>query len=146
MLLDKFPKDWRPTLNTAGCYLVCGNEFLMLQRVAHKSQPFLWQLPGGKLDKGENEVEGIFREVFEETGLEIPKEKFKFLKTVSARYEGEYDFHYHMFKVDFSEKPEIKISPNEHQAYEWFTVEKALSYPLLKDQDGAILSVKDLIF
>jgi 8-oxo-dGTP pyrophosphatase MutT (NUDIX family) len=98
------------------------------------------------MEKGESELDAVQREVFEETGLQIPKEKFVFLKTVFGRYPGEYDFYYHMFKVELKEKPEIKISPNEHQAYEWFTIKKALSYPLLKDQDGAILSVEDVLF
>lgn len=142
---DKLPKDWDQTLTSVGCYLMVGNEFLMLKRSSHKSQPNLWQLPGGKVDKGESELEGIVREVFEETGIQIPKEQFIYLDTVYARYEGEYDFTYHMYKVILSKKPEIILSANEHGQCDWFTIEKSLTYPLLKDQDGAIQIVKNLL-
>ncbi len=147
MILDKnsLPKNWNQTLNTVGCYLVCKDKFLMLQRVEHKSQPNLWQLPGGKIDKNETPLQAIQREVHEETGLYFPQEKFMFLDTVYARYEGEYDFTYHMFKVVLSEKPEVILSPNEHQKYNWVTSEESLLLPLLKDQGGAIMKVLHLL-
>lgn len=142
---DNLPTDWNQTLNTVGCYLVYKDKFLMLQRVEHKSQPNLWQLPGGKIDKNETPLQAIQREVREETGFSFPKEKFIFLDTVYARYEGEYDFLYHMFKVVLLEKPEILLSTNEHQKYNWVTSEESLLLPLLKDQGGAIKKVLHLL-
>ena len=49
-------------------YLVCGDEFLLLKRT---SEPLIWGPPGGRLCKEEDPTDGLKREVFEETGLEI---------------------------------------------------------------------------
>ena len=48
------------------------DEFVAVHR---KENPFLVCLPGGKLDEGENVLQAVIREVFEETGLRIKPEQ-----------------------------------------------------------------------
>lgn len=48
-----------------------------------------YQFPGGHLEKDENEIDGLIREVKEETGIEINKEEIKpfmMLKHLSKNY------------------------------------------------------------
>jgi 8-oxo-dGTP diphosphatase len=44
---------------------------LVTQRSSSMSQPMLWEFPGGKLEKGESEEEGLKREIKEELNLHI---------------------------------------------------------------------------
>ena len=49
-----------------------GERILLLQRAAtSKHDPGLWELPGGKMDYGEQLPEALAREVTEETGLTV---------------------------------------------------------------------------
>jgi 8-oxo-dGTP pyrophosphatase MutT (NUDIX family) len=49
-------------------YLLHFDNFLLLKRV---QEPIIWCPPGGKILKDEDPVQGLRREVIEETGLEI---------------------------------------------------------------------------
>ncbi|MBN2364610.1 MAG: NUDIX domain-containing protein [Calditrichaeota bacterium] len=49
-------------------YILKGDVFLLLKRV---SEPRIWTPPGGRLEKDENPLEGLKREVLEETSLSI---------------------------------------------------------------------------
>ena len=46
-------------------------KLLIIKRAAFDSSPNLWEIPGGRLELGESLVEGVSREVQEETGLTI---------------------------------------------------------------------------
>ena len=52
------------------CFIKRGNDILMLNR---KSAPEMgvWNGVGGKLEPGEPPLEGVLREVYEETGIEL---------------------------------------------------------------------------
>lgn len=52
--------------------IVEGDKFLVVKRAADDvHNPGLWEFPGGKIDAGETVEEGLVREVYEETGLEV---------------------------------------------------------------------------
>lgn len=49
-----------------------GGEVLIVKRAdASPHAPGMWELPGGRLDLGEDPTEGLVREVIEETGLSV---------------------------------------------------------------------------
>ncbi len=49
-------------------YLFKEERFLLLKR---KQAPRIWTPPGGKLKTNEDPIQGLIREIFEETGLDI---------------------------------------------------------------------------
>jgi 8-oxo-dGTP diphosphatase len=48
-----------------------GHCLLLKRSLSSKGNPGKWDLPGGKIDAGENLEQGLLREVAEETGLKI---------------------------------------------------------------------------
>jgi len=58
-------------ITTYGCILNELGKLLIIKRAAFDSSPNLWEIPGGRLELGESLVEGVSREVQEETGLTI---------------------------------------------------------------------------
>ena len=54
-----------------------------------------WSLPGGVLETGEKLVEGIRREVAEETGLDVePYEMFEIFERIIPDAQGKPEYHY----------------------------------------------------
>jgi len=87
------------------------NEFLMLQF----NEPVnTWHFAGGRLDEGEEAIEGLIREVKEEVNLEIYDLKPIFTKIFTE--EKKYGV---FFIAKVKEPYEVKIS-DEHQNFKWF--------------------------
>ena len=56
----------------AKSFVVKDNRLLVLKRRLNDVQkPGIWEIPGGRLTPGENPVEGLKREIKEETGIDI---------------------------------------------------------------------------
>ncbi|XP_065226432.1 8-oxo-dGDP phosphatase NUDT18 isoform X2 [Planococcus citri] len=70
------PSDYTPITKSTVTYIVLAilinedDEFLMMQE-AKSSCAGQWYLPAGRIEPGENILEGVKREVLEETGLEM---------------------------------------------------------------------------
>jgi 8-oxo-dGTP diphosphatase len=60
---------------TASALCVDNRRVLLARRAAAPFQGF-WDVPGGFLEEGEDPLEGVCRELKEETGLEIEPERF----------------------------------------------------------------------
>jgi len=78
-----------------------------------------WTLPGGKLEFKESLEDGMFREVFEETGIKINKDK---LKLVSVSNDIVPDAHFVTLGFlceDFSGEAAVK-EPDEITEWQWF--------------------------
>jgi 8-oxo-dGTP diphosphatase len=60
---------------TAGA-LCIDNGRVLLARRAHPPFEGFWDIPGGFLDEGEDPLDGLRRELKEETGLEVEPERF----------------------------------------------------------------------
>lgn len=103
-------------------------------------RPLQWDLPGGLLDPGESFVEGVTREIKEETGVEINEPKLVFSKTqVREWLEAAGVTHTNncvfLFYVARAKTDQVSLS-YEHSEYKWFTLEEALDefeYPLHKE-------------
>lgn len=105
----------------------------MLQR---KDDPDFWQSVTGTIDSGETPLEAAYREVFEETGLQISAEKQP-LVDCNTQIEFEIFPHFrykyapnithcveHWFLLPLESEQEPILS--EHLAYRWASVEEAV--------------------
>ncbi|OTA62035.1 hypothetical protein K449DRAFT_382731 [Hypoxylon sp. EC38] len=100
-------------------------KLLLVQRAAHDSLPSLWEIPGGACDfEDESLLHAVARELWEESGL-----RAKYIVTLVG--EGMVFFikgNRRMCKYSFLTEVEgynVKLDPNEHQAYLWVTEEEA---------------------
>jgi len=71
---------------TAGALCV-DNGRVLLARRAHPPFEGFWDIPGGFLDEGEDPLDGLRRELREETGLEVEPQRF--LGLWMDRYESD---------------------------------------------------------
>ncbi|MBL7206221.1 MAG: NUDIX domain-containing protein [Candidatus Aenigmarchaeota archaeon] len=81
-----------------------------------------WTMPGGKLDFGEGLINGVCREVSEETSLELDKEK---IKLFSIGNEIVHDAHFitlGFLSKDFQGEAEI-MEPDEITEWRWFPLD-----------------------
>jgi 8-oxo-dGTP diphosphatase len=102
-----------------------------------------WGLPGGYLDYDETATEAVYREVWEELGLDIPAlvKKFRFEGNLEHPYEVysqprrrqnvtlKYPLMFHLEEADLPPlKPQVCMG--EVVEAQWFEVETALAMPL----------------
>lgn len=67
---DKAP--YAPTFVTCDCLVVKSGHVLLIKRKAAPGKG-LWAIPGGFLNQGERIIDGIFRELKEETVIDVPQ-------------------------------------------------------------------------
>ena len=72
---------------TAGALCEDGEGRVLLARRAHEPFKGRWDIPGGFLEEGEHPLDGLRRELREETGLEV--EPLEFLAAWMDRYGGD---------------------------------------------------------
>ncbi len=93
-----------------------------------------WDLTKGHIEKGENEIDTVKREVEEETGLK----DIKFLKGFKEwikyffKWEGKNIMKFVTFYLAETETKNIKIS-EEHIDYKWLAYEEALKQLTFKN-------------
>ncbi|MBU0636391.1 NUDIX domain-containing protein [Candidatus Micrarchaeota archaeon] len=80
-----------------------------------KQKPGIWELPGGRLEPGENPINGVQREIKEETGLEI-----NVLEPISVRHFKRVDKQTVTLLIFLCELKSgtIQLS-NEHDSHNW---------------------------
>ena len=100
----------------AKSFIVKDNNLLIIKRrLSDVQKPSIWEIPGGRLELGEDPFEGLKRETKEETGLDI-----EVLNPLSVRYFTR-DDNQRITMIIFYCKPltsEVKLS-DEHTDFEW---------------------------
>jgi 8-oxo-dGTP pyrophosphatase MutT (NUDIX family) len=125
MIFTKKPENFDKKIDVVGCYVEVGGEILLLHRRPEKANGNKWGVPAGKVDKDETIQDTALREIFEETGVALRLEDLEHVESVFVR-DGNFDLEWHAFRVRFSEKPEVKIEPKEHQNFTWISPGKAI--------------------
>jgi 8-oxo-dGTP diphosphatase len=138
MVLKEKPLNFIPAFQAVGCYCENGDTILLLHRQDHKPQGNTWNIPGGKIDKGETPLEAIIREVQEESGIMLKPSEVQPLNSYYIRY-SDCDYLYHTFKAKVDNKAEVLIQPKEAKAFKWVTVKEALKLNLIEDEDYCMI-------
>ena len=112
----------KPLMSTASmCILYDANKGILLEKRSDNGQ---WCVPGGGLELGENQDEGLFREVKEETNLDIVD---PVLYTVRANVHMVYpnsDEVYYTDIVYLVTKYSGELKPDKESVrLEWFNIE-----------------------
>lgn len=97
------------------------NEILISQRSKNKSvYPLKWECNGGAIRKGEDEITGLIREIYEELGILLDKENAIYLKTVKK--EKQFKVIY-LFNMDI-EIDDIKFVDSEAIEAKWVSIQE----------------------
>lgn len=137
-MISKTPiENFNKKFDVVSVFIGHDNDILLLHRQDHKSQGNTWGAPAGKVDEGEDLAEALVREVEEETGIKIEKEKMKYFEGYFVRYPG-YDFTYHVYHVNLTDRPHVVLGENEHKGHVWIKSKEALNLNLIQDEDSCI--------
>jgi len=123
----KFNKNFFKPYALIGVKALVLNEgrLLLLRRSPEVTRPGEWNLPGGKLEIGEQPIDGIKREVKEETGLEVDRAKLLDVRS----YVEDYGFVLVVFYAVVAGQTEVVLDwENDH--YEWFLPEEIEKLPV----------------
>ncbi|KAI1001774.1 hypothetical protein K3495_g6427 [Podosphaera aphanis] len=99
---------------------------LIVQRAASDSYPGCWEIPGGSCEATDPTIlDGLAREVFEETGLQITairqvmdRDGRMILSRLGKRILKL------EFEIEVQSTDTVKLDPSDHQAYMWSTEEE----------------------
>lgn len=110
--------------------LIEDSRALIIQRNAlERAYPNKWELPGGKLESGEDYLAGLVREFLEEARLDVSPlrllRKYKFTHPyIGVPVPKE---------VHLVERKSGDVSLSEHTKHAWVTVEEAAGYDLVEN-------------
>ncbi|MDE1828057.1 MAG: NUDIX domain-containing protein [Candidatus Micrarchaeota archaeon] len=112
----------------ASSIAVCGiisrdEKFLLIKRAPEKHRGGHWEIPGGKVEKGESLNAALAREVREETNLRL-KEVKSYVGHVDYSPNPRRKVRLFMFDIT-ADDSEVCPNPTEHTEYMWATVEEA---------------------
>ena len=110
--------------NAAGAFVMKGKKFLILQRSKKEtSKHGLWELPGGKVEKGETPRQAAVIEAKEEAGLDI-----KLKANLGPHHDDKKKKTYHAYIATPKKGQKVKLS-EEHSDYKWVTPEEVMAMP-----------------
>jgi len=115
-----------------------GNKFLIIKRSLNEiAFPGKWSFPGGKLERGENIMETLKREVKEEAGLDIEENHKVFLKDFTfIRPDGK-NVVGMCFEVK-SKHENVTIPTKEFDEYKWVTPEEFKEYDYIEGMEEEV--------
>lgn len=103
-------------------FIVKDNKLLILKRTKEEVQkPNIWEIPGGRLELGEDPFQGLKREVKEEAGIDI-----EILRPLSVRHFTRDDGQVITMIIFLCKVfDENIILSKEHCEFEWINIESA---------------------
>ena len=136
----------RPKIVLTNRSIVLNNkgQILLIQRAKGDTwRSGFWELPGGKLDEGQDVSHALEREVFEETGLLVnPISRTAYIES-SIISQGKYAGMPYIVIIGISlvEAGKIKLS-EEHQNFTWIALSEASKYKLTEETNKSLVVLK----
>ncbi|GAC1386693.1 MAG: hypothetical protein NVS1B7_3560 [Candidatus Saccharimonadales bacterium] len=132
-----------PNITVGRLFVLQESGLLIIQRAAHsRSNPLMWEPPGGKIEEEETIASGAVREVWEETGLHVqavPNVTYQHEYRIGddgSRYAG------HRYTATFGIARvlagELILNRKEHTTALWVTPEAAFDYNLTRSSNLAL--------
>jgi 8-oxo-dGTP diphosphatase len=134
MVFESIPEGFNPVFHLVTCYIEHGGKFLAVQRNNDKREGGKWGVPGGKVEQDETEAEALARELDEEIALKVLPDKLRYLKKVFVRF-PDVDFEATMFSLKLDVPHDVILGTDEHQAYQWVTLDEALKMDLIRHNE-----------
>jgi 8-oxo-dGTP diphosphatase len=105
-------------------FIVRDKKLLLLQRRGNDvHKPGAWDIPGGRLELGENPMDGLKREVLEETGFHV-EQKLPLQVQHFTRDDGQNITMLIFLCVTHETEPKLS---EEHQSYKWVDTDVVLT-------------------
>ena len=82
-----------------------------------------WTMPGGKLHFGESFEDAAYREVLEETGVKINKEKLRLVSVTNDKVEDAHFVTISFLCEKFEGEPKV-MEPDEIVEWKWFALDE----------------------
>lgn len=99
-------------------------QILISQRSESKEKaPLKWECNGGALLSGENVIDGLVREIYEELGISLQKDKAIFLKTAKDNHRFK---EIYLFEIDIK-IDELKFADGEVIAAKWVNIDEFIN-------------------
>jgi 8-oxo-dGTP diphosphatase len=117
--------------------------FLPKRSDIKKFLPGIYELPGGHIDFGEDIVEGLKREMREEFGMDIAVGDPFYVYTYENLVKGSHSVEIIFFACFIDPIEKIKLNPEDHSNYGWFSEKEALEYRSPIVEDKAFLRFRD---
>lgn len=112
---EAFSKDKIDKIVVGAVIVFDFNEILLIRRIANDFMGGLVELPSGKVDNQENLLQALYREVLEETNLEIAYVD-DFIGSFDYKSSSGKKTRQLNFKVR-TKNTEVKLNKNEHDKY-----------------------------
>lgn len=116
---------------TCGFFIVNDEEKILIVHPTNSSDS-IWSIPKGRLDAGETELEAAYREVREETNIDLTAYKGNVIKLGKRKYKhGKKTLSAFTFEYDGKFKEELKCESMvrgkfpEVDKYQWVSFQKA---------------------
>ena len=106
-----------------GCWLFNSTGQVLLGKRKSKHGTGTWAPPGGHLEFGETPQQCASRELFEETGIVIPENKFRITAVTNDIFTDKHYITVHCRIDNISALPEIK-EPEKCECWKWFDLDK----------------------
>jgi len=100
--------------------IVCRDEVLLVRPWLGTNR---WSMPGGGLHPGESPLDGVIREVYEETNIRLQPESIQSLFSAPYKFCG-FRYQAHYFVTALHQKPEFKKQRLEVAEASWINYHK----------------------